>query len=246
MKYAFITLVFALIFIGCEVDKSLTFETVSFDNKTCKDCAEVSVKVPKALGNKKIDEAINIAIREEIISILQYDENVEAISIKSAMESFQSEYDQLRNKFPEESTPWEASIAGEVSFENEKLITIRLEYYLFTGGAHGYSSVRFLNFEKEKGKELENIELFKDLPSFQEMAEAKFRSQENIPLPNSINSTGFMFEGDNFYLPENIGFTKDGLQLFYEQYEVASYADGPIILVLPFEEVKNYIISLSS
>ena len=50
-----------------------------------------------------------------------------------------------------------------------------------------------------------------------------------------------MFEKEKFYLPNNIGFTKKGIALCYNQYEVASYADGPIVLTLPFNEVKKYL-----
>ena len=50
-----------------------------------------------------------------------------------------------------------------------------------------------------------------------------------------------MFENDEFYLPNNIGFTKNGLQLIYNQYEVASYADGPMSITLPYAEIRNYL-----
>ena len=50
-----------------------------------------------------------------------------------------------------------------------------------------------------------------------------------------------MFDGETFYLPENIGFTQEGIQLLYNQYEVASYADGPIVLTLSYKEVKDYL-----
>ena len=50
-----------------------------------------------------------------------------------------------------------------------------------------------------------------------------------------------MFEGDSFYLPQNIGYTQNGLQLFYEQYEVASYADGPITLTVPYIEIEKFM-----
>ncbi|MEO0900921.1 MAG: DUF3298 domain-containing protein, partial [Bacteroidota bacterium] len=33
-----------------------------------------------------------------------------------------------------------------------------------------------------------------------------------------------------FHLSENIGYVPEGIQLIYNQYEVASYADGPIVL----------------
>src|SRR5690606_11666613 len=62
-----------------------------------------------------------------------------------------------------------------------------------------------------------------------------------IPATESINSTGFMFENDVFYLPRNIGFTDDGLLLVYERYEVASYADGPIRLTFPYPEIGRFL-----
>lgn len=88
---------------------------------------------------------------------------------------------------------------------------------------------------------MENGDLFINSMEFQEYAEGKFRDQENIPGTESINSTGFMFENDTFYLPQNIGFTKNGLQLIYERYEVASYADGPIVLTLPYPEINSFL-----
>ncbi|NNE76731.1 MAG: DUF3298 domain-containing protein, partial [Pricia sp.] len=106
-----------------------------------------------------------------------------------------------------------------------------------------YSSKRFLNFDKRKGRELENWQLFRNREDFQLFAERKFRNQEDIPLQGPINSTGFMFEKDSFYLPENIGFTKEGVKLLYNPYEVASYADGPIILTLPFKEVAPFLVT---
>ncbi len=57
----------------------------------------------------------------------------------------------------------------------------------------------------------------------------------------SINSTGFWFENDRFYLPESIGLSKTNLLLVYNQYEIASYAGGPVALKIPLEELKEYL-----
>jgi hypothetical protein len=69
------------------------------------------------------------------------------------------------------------------------------------------------------------------------LAEEMFRIAQAIPAGGDINSTGFMFEGDQFYLPETIGFDSHGMVLHYNQYEVSSYADGPITITLPWAEV---------
>ena len=50
-----------------------------------------------------------------------------------------------------------------------------------------------------------------------------------------------MFETESFYLPDNIGYTENGLILFYEPYEIASFADGPIILTIPYTDANPFL-----
>jgi hypothetical protein len=40
----------------------------------------------------------------------------------------------------------------------------------------------------------------------------------------------------NFYLSEK------GIVFHYDQYEIASYADGPIDVVIPFEDIKPFLL----
>ena len=241
MKIRIICTLLLFAYMSCENDGKLTLETINLEQEDCTDCLIVDITFPKALGTTKIDDTVNEAVSEEIISLLNFDDETNVITIKSAVESFGKEYQTLKQKFPEESMPWEAEIHGKVAYEDNNILTIRLKSYLFTGGAHGYSTSRFLNFDKRRGTALKNSRLIKNKEEFMELAEAKFRLQEKIPAMESINSTGFMFDGEAFYLPENIGFTQKGIQLLYNQYEVASYADGAIVLTLPYKEVKDYL-----
>ena len=98
-----------------------------------------------------------------------------------------------------------------------------------------------MNFEKQNGVELENHQLFKDYIGFETIAEKLFREKERLSENDNINATGFMFNGDTFHLSESIGYTEEGIQLIYNQYEVASYADGPITLIVPFGEVNDFL-----
>ena len=186
-------------------------------------------------------KTINTALREEIIAQMIFDETMEIENLEDAMNSFETAYTDIKNIFKEEITPWEAKIDGKIIFEDEMLLTIQMDSYIFTGGAHGHQAKRFLNFDKKRGTELENWQLFQNRSDFQEFAEQQFRKQEAIPAEASINDTGLMFERDHFYLPENIGFTNKGIKLLYNPYEVASYAEGPIELTLPYKEVKPFL-----
>ncbi|QLG45547.1 DUF3298 and DUF4163 domain-containing protein [Costertonia aggregata] len=242
MKIRTLYLFLFLICISCKNDEKLTFKPIILNEKKCAECPIVEITVPKALGKNKIDAVVNTAITEEIVSLLTFGERYDAKTIQEATASFNMGFEELQQIYPDETTLWEAKISGEVVYEDKNVLTIRLDAYLFTGGAHGFSPSRFLNFDKNKGVVLENDALFSKLEDFKKLAENKFRKQEDIPLEAPINSTGFMFDGNEFYLPDNIGYTQEGIQLLYEQYEVASYADGPIKLVLPFDEVKKHLV----
>lgn len=230
-----------LLFLGCNEESKLAFEPLTISDAACNSCPQIGVEIPKALDRTKLADTINTALEEELISLLVFDDGIEASTVAEAIQSFKNGYVELKNLYPDETTGWEAKITGVVSYEDKNIISIALNSYLFTGGAHGYTTHRFLNFNKRKGTEIENWALFKDRKRFEHFAETKFRIQEDIPQNDGINSTGFMFEQDEFHLPENIGFTDKGLVLLYNQYEVASFADGAIELVLPFNEIKNYL-----
>lgn len=227
---------------GCTTNNTITFEPISFTGDTCADCPKINIKVPKALGDAPIDQVINTAVKEELIYLLNFDDQQNATDIKSAIGSFTTAYTQLKSQFAEEATPWEVAVTTTISYEDKNIITLQIDSYLFTGGAHGYNTTHYLNFDKLKAIELNTEELFKDFTDFERYAESKFRTQEGLSSDDAINSTGFMFETGTFYLPENIGYTKEGLQLFYEQYEIASYADGPIVLTFPYSELKPYLL----
>jgi len=226
--------------IACETESRLTYEPLKLEGEACEKCPKIAINIPSALDDTPVAKAMNRALGEEIISILSFSDGAEIENVEQAIASFTESYRELRDKYDYEM-PWEAMVDGKVVHEDDKLVCLEVKSYSFTGGAHGYSSTTYLNFDKRKGKELDARELFSDLKGFEGFAEARFRDQEDIPSEGNINATGFMFEGDRFHLAQNIGYTDQGLQLIYNQYEVASYADGPIVLKLPYPEVNQYL-----
>ncbi|MEZ2413530.1 DUF3298 and DUF4163 domain-containing protein [Muriicola sp. E247] len=229
------------ILISCEEESTLVMEPVVYTNAPCDNCPEITIQYPRILEDTKLGRTVNTGIQEEIIELLTFADSLEVTNLNEAVNSFNLGYSELKEVYPDETVPWEARINAEVSFENRRVLSIRMDSYLFTGGAHGYSATNFLNFDIEKGEKINTRELFSDLLAFRVYAEDKFREQEKIPTEAPINSTGFMFELDTFYLPENIGLTPKGILLLYNQYEVASYADGQIQLLIPFKEAKKFV-----
>lgn len=241
MKSKFTCLIICILLFACNNKNTLSFEPLTIATDSCENCTTVNIEIPNAKGNTKLSETINSALEGEIIALLNFDEESNAQNLEDAKKAFVFDYEELNGKFPEESMPWEANIEGTITHENEEIITIEIQSYIYTGGAHGYGTNRYLNFDKVKGSELYQENLFKDIDGFKSFAETLFRKQENIPATGSINDTGFMFETESFYLPDNIGYTENGLILFYEPYEIASFADGPIILTIPYTDANPFL-----
>ena len=241
MKNSLAVFFVTILLLGCETDSKLTFKIKELKNKACDVCPEIAISTPKALGKLRVVETINKAIDEEIIYNLKFDDSINANSIDKAMLSFTKSFKSFTEEFKDETLVWEAQTKGEVSFLNPNITTIILDTYIFTGGAHGYSSKTFLNFDIEKNIELENYQFFKNIEGFRDFAETKFRAMYTIPDKNPINTTGFMFSENIFKLPKNLGFTDKGVQLIYNQYEIASYADGSITLLIPFKEANQFL-----
>ncbi len=230
---------------SCTKRESFTFEKQNFavdqllDCKTI-DCASLEINLLKIEDDSQISSTINKEIEKVACAVLNIGENQPEGSMKQAMQQFNSSYQKISNEFPDEIVPYEATIDCELSFQCESLISIIMDSYVFTGGAHGYGGISYINVDPKTGKRISNKELFKEYSEFESYAEKIFRSQNEILDGESINSTGFFFENDKFALPENIGFTENEIILYYNPYEISSYAEGAVEIKLNKEEVASF------
>ena len=240
MRKASIFLFLGLL-MACQSDKTLEMRDREYTGDACESCPAVRVSIPEIPGNSKLGTAINRALQEEIVELLDYDEEGDAGDIPGAIKAFQEGFRKMQEEFPEELTGWEASVEAHKSYEDSQVITIKMDTYIFTGGAHGYPATRYLNFDKKSGEELDAVELLKNPEAFARFAESGFREQYGISPDAPINSTGFMFEDNQFELPRNMGLTSKGMVLHYNPYEAASYADGALVLEFPYEAVRPFL-----
>lgn len=263
MKRYILLATFALTLASCKKEKEeTTTETVvekeaatpvlAFRNEThqkksslpCKEtCTNVSIEVPVAENIPVVADSINNKIFNTVRGIVYFGEKpYDGKTYDEIMTSFISAYDKMKKDFPRDPMmPWEATIKGSVPYKTDSIINVKLTSYMFTGGAHGYGAERSLIFNVKTGKSLKAADLFTDIKSFTSYAEKKFREKYKVPAGKNINATGFMFENDKFALPQNIFYTDKGLLLYYNAYEIASFADQQKELLFPYSEVQKYL-----
>lgn len=251
MKKAILSAIISLILFSCADEEKkpeieiLVFEQKNIENsyKNCDpekgDCTFISLSFPVAEGGGKISQKINLEIESFLQNTVDFTESERIQSTQDLVDQFLLNYERTANDFPDYELPWEATILGKVNQQNEKLISMEFTIDMFTGGAHGYNSINYLNFDAETGKLLVVEDLFTS--EFTEKAAQDFRVKQNIPEGASINDTGFLFENEKFHLPANIGIYPGKIVLHYNAYEIAPYSAGSFRMTYSRAEISEYL-----
>lgn len=230
-------LVIILIFTACNKDVTLKFETQHIEESAA---AKIVINYPKAIGTKAVSEKINQQIEHVIANEMNMADTAENnITLSEAVSQFDNEYKRFKKDFTDSAQKWEVKVDGEVIYESHEVICVSIQSYTDTGGAHGNGRLSYLNFNPETGDVLEQNDIIRNIEDFKKIAEKAFTDQTK-PKDNEESMEDFFF-GEDFQLPANIGFTKDGLVLLYNNYEIASYAQGATRVVLPYDQIKDLL-----
>ena len=240
--------------IACADEKktSETEETkpLSFTSKTIEkklddclpengDCTFISLTFPVAENGEGEAGEINKNIEKFLLVTIDYQDDGAAKEPEELVDNFIKSYEETREDFSEYDLPWEATVDGKIAYRSPEIISLKFNTYMFTGGAHGYRSTNYLNFDPESGERIKTSDLFTS--EFEEFVEKDFREKQNIPADSNINSTGMFFENDEFHLPANIGITEDEIILHYNAYEIAPYAEGDFVMSYPRALIRKYM-----
>lgn len=234
-KYIF--LISALSFIlSCNEDVKIEFSEERIETS---EAAEIAINFPKAEGNKAVSEQINKTIQNYIVSQTNLGEDsLVGLSIQDAVNRFNTEFKTFQSDFPDSPQKWEAFIDGEVTYRSPLVICMAMNSYLDTGGAHGNTNVRFFNFNPKTGELISKAEIIGNLEDLSELIKQKLNDYSKS---NSDEPMEDFFFGNDFQLPESIGFSDEGLIILYNPYEIASYSQGIIEFTIPFEEVSSFL-----
>ncbi|MGY3053408.1 hypothetical protein ACVWYG_001608 [Pedobacter sp. UYEF25] len=109
----------------------------------------------------------------------------------------------------------------------------------YTGGAHGNYGTLMTCFDVKNKKQLALSDVIKiDSNTLQKITEKNFRKLYNIKPNGDLKAVLF----DNFIKPNtNFYFNQFGLAFMFNPYEVASYAQGQLVVFIPFTELTQYL-----
>lgn len=207
-------------------------------------CLEVKIKYPKAEGaqdelRNTMNKGIEVGILERTNSYVA--NKYIAKNLDAAADSFARSYQETITDLPDMPQRWAFDVDASIKHRSEQVISIAVAVYANTGGAHPNSELQFINFDTRNGKTVSNTDFIIDRTKLTTLAEAAFRKHWKIEDAVSYTDAGFNFPDDKFTLAKTIGFSKDGLVLVYNTYEIAPYVTGATELTLPYDQLEGIV-----
>ncbi len=211
-------------------------------------CITIQIQYPTAIaGTDAARHAVNDVITTYVLSALAghvADSAKHSGSIDSLSAELFSEYRAFTQEVSENSgfiTPWEITISGKVVYKEAAVATVEIGTYSYMGGAHPNYWTTYKNFDPLTGKLLLLQDISNDTLKLKALAEQEFRRSNKLGAREDLEKAGYWFGGNTFTLPSNYAFTDKGFVFVYNPYEIASYAQGPIEILLPYTRLKGLL-----
>lgn len=129
---------------------------------------------------------------------------------------------------------YEIILDYEVTYQSNWIVSLYTDDYMFLGGAHGNTKREVQNWNLQSGRQIELKDLFPNNPYYiidilkeinKQIAD-QMESGENQYFDNYCQLVQENFRLENFYI------VKDGIAIFFNQYEIAPYSSGiPVFII---------------
>lgn len=204
-------------------------ETVKIDCQEVKDEQEykiVDLKIPviSGMADNKAQEAINLQLEDE------------AMNWKNEVEAGFDEYIKECKESDYPIRPYGLGSEYQLVSQNEQVLSFYIDYYQYTGGAHGLTDRRAYNIDLAKGEILSLKDLFQGSYDYKKVINEQI-AREIKADPDGYFSGDMGFQGisdqQGFYLADG------NLVVYFGQYEIAPYAAGMPEFKIPLQDLKD-------
>lgn len=207
------------------------------------ECAQIKLSWPVVKeGSEALKTAVNGWSDTFLAGLLMaMSENGTTVSRAAAVDSFLNAHTAwIKDAEGSPLTNWIAESADTVLLNNDKYLTLMINAYSFTGGAHGNPTSAVATFDAATGKALAWTDVVTDTAAVKALAEQQFRIAHPELSQTAQGEPAFEFSDTMpFKLADNFGLTDKGIYCHYVHYEVGPYAMGSTEFVIPFEKLGS-------
>ena len=228
----------------------------------------VNISYP-VIESPDLPEKISLQMEHEIghfvASALSYTEDVDGTTdlhrvadnyLEVCRQEIESEYTNLSSAGEELFTNLKRTIdvVYQVELNQFQLLTLGLDEYSYTGGAHPNQTSMYLNIDRGGDRLLTLGDILKPehLKVFMQYEKAQLLTDNRESLyPEIIDEYDALVEDEAETTPEQqreaygkfdrFYLTPTSIVTYYNTYEIAPYAAGPIFVEIPYTDIEDYI-----
>lgn len=207
---------------------------------------DISCQLQFTTGNSTASDSINASISQHVL------EQGRNSNVREAMRQYMKKtYEQYEPEVTEMQAQGEYFADMIFSFEHEgrfmddnpdSIITYAATSYVYTGGAHGYHWIRYMNFSRNTGH-LITLEEILDLSRQEAIVQLIIQDLMKQFECNSIQQLedeGFIGISD-MKVTDNFHIGSHGITFLYNPYDIACYALGKQSVTLTYQQLEPYM-----
>jgi len=199
-------------------------------------CVSFEVQYPEFMG---VDSAVRKSITDRVNYILNGSAG-EPKSLQQMGDDFIKDFQDFLKEMPGYDLGWYFRGQVKVLISSDTLISLQVDTESFTGGVHPTYTTNFVNVEPKTGTVFLLDAMLR--PGYNDelnrLGEEDLRNQLELGEADSL-ALPEMADG-NFQLNDNYGFRKEGIVFYFNDYEVGSFAEGPIEILIPYETIQDW------
>ena len=220
---------------------SVTLQTYAY-KKCLRDslCAEMNLTYPVISGGA--DSTAARRLNDSIQSAVYLAANADAsLPLKPALDSAASQLFNLLKGDNEAGSELDMSYSMELNskilLQNDHWLSVEMNGYSFTGGAHGYYYTVLNTFDLKTAESLRLSDLVSDTTALRSMLETAFVKAHQADMPDAKLEDLLLMPDERLALPLNYCLLPTGIRFLYNPYEVAAYAIGQTDILLTWEQL---------
>lgn len=238
----------AAFLLGCTnaaapASKPLTVTIKSYTNKNCLHdsiCAEINLSYPLVSGGS--DSNAVRRLNDSIQTAVYLAANADAsLPLKPALDSASRQLYSLLKGDSDAGTAIGMSYTMELNskllFNSERWLSVEMNGYSFTGGAHGYYYTVLNTFDLKTAESLRLSDLVSDTTALRTLLETEFVRAHREDIPDGKLADMLLMPDEPLALPMNYCLLPTGIRFLYNPYEVAAYALGQTDITLTWEQL---------
>ncbi|MCW3147342.1 RsiV family protein [Stutzerimonas stutzeri] len=154
--------------------------------------------------------------------------------LPESLAGYEAEF--LRNAEP----GWASYLQAKLREQHGNTLVVELSSYLYTGGAHGMPGRGFINYDRERDRELrlDDVLIPGQEGNFWRVAR---QAHQRWLAENGHAQDPRFIDSWPFQQTANIALLKDSVLLKYDVYSIAPYSSGHPELFIPHEQLEGIL-----